>query len=72
MHYFHKILYLCVNVQVGTLGTAGFRDVISHLRRLAAAADKKTYTFLMGKPNPAKLGNFPEVSPECPMEHLLS
>lgn len=47
--------------QVGTLGTAGFLDVIAHLRALATAAGKKTYTFLMGKPNPAKLGNFPEV-----------
>jgi diphthamide biosynthesis protein 2 len=24
-------------------------------------AGKKSYTFLMGKPNPAKLANFPEV-----------
>ncbi|KXZ56090.1 hypothetical protein GPECTOR_2g972 [Gonium pectorale] len=50
-----------VGLLVGTLGSAGFLDVISALRRLAAAAGKKTYTFLMGKPNPAKLGNFPEV-----------
>ncbi|GIL52269.1 hypothetical protein Vafri_8184 [Volvox africanus] len=50
-----------VGLLVGTLGSAGFLDVISALRRLAIAAGKKTYTFLMGKPNPAKLGNFPEV-----------
>ncbi|EFJ45866.1 hypothetical protein VOLCADRAFT_118233, partial [Volvox carteri f. nagariensis] len=49
-----------VGLLVGTLGSAGFRHVISSLRRLAIAAGKKTYTFLMGKPNPAKLGNFPE------------
>ncbi len=35
--------------------------MISCLRRLVVAAGKKSYTFLMGKPNPAKLGNFPEV-----------
>lgn len=28
---------------------------------MGARAGKKTYTFLMGKPNPAKLANFPEV-----------
>ena len=46
---------------MSTLATGGFLDVISALRRLCAAADKKSYTFLIGKPNPAKLGNFPEV-----------
>ncbi|KAG2484510.1 hypothetical protein HYH03_016653 [Edaphochlamys debaryana] len=50
-----------VGILVGTLGTGGFLDVISCLRRLVEAAGKKSYTFLMGKPNPAKLGNFPEV-----------
>ncbi|GIL79542.1 hypothetical protein Vretimale_12223 [Volvox reticuliferus] len=50
-----------IGLLVGTLGSAGFLDVILALRRLAIAAGKKTYTFLMGKPNPAKLGNFPEV-----------
>jgi Putative diphthamide synthesis protein len=28
---------------------------------LLCRAGKKSYTFLMGKPNPAKLANFPEV-----------
>lgn len=28
---------------------------------LACSAGKRTYTFLMGKPGPAKLANFPEV-----------
>ncbi|PNW80058.1 hypothetical protein CHLRE_08g376150v5 [Chlamydomonas reinhardtii] len=50
-----------VGILVSTLATGGFLDVISALRRLCAAADKKSYTFLIGKPNPAKLGNFPEV-----------
>ncbi|KAG2430011.1 hypothetical protein HYH02_013839 [Chlamydomonas schloesseri] len=50
-----------VGILVSTLATGGFLDVISALRRLVAGADKKSYTFLIGKPNPAKLGNFPEV-----------
>ena len=40
---------------------AGYRDAIESIRRLAKSAGKKTYTMLMGKPNPAKLANFPEV-----------
>lgn len=40
---------------------AGYRDAIESVRRLAKQAGKKTYTMLMGKPNPAKLANFPEV-----------
>eukprot|EP00798_Chlamydomonas_sp_ICE-L_P016524 gene16527-22751_t len=50
-----------VGILVGTLATAGFRDVVSLLRRLAKDAGKKTYTLLIGKPSPAKLANFPEV-----------
>ena len=48
--------------QVGTLATAGFLDVVSLVRRLAKDAGKKTYTVLIGKPSPAKMANFPEVS----------
>ena len=40
---------------------AGYRDAIESIRHFAKAAGKKTYTMLMGKPNPAKLANFPEV-----------
>ena len=46
---------------MGTLGVAGFLQAAEEVRRLARAAGKKTYTLLMGKPNPAKLANFPEV-----------
>lgn len=34
--------------------------MLSYLSALAQAG-KKTYTLLMGKPNPAKLANFPEI-----------
>ena len=46
---------------VGTLGVAGFLQAEEGVRRLARGAGKQTYTVLMGKPNPAKLANFPEV-----------
>lgn len=46
---------------MGTLGVAGYQGAIESIRRLAKQAGKKTYTMLMGKPNPAKLANFPEV-----------
>lgn len=32
------------------------------MKELITAAGKKAYTLVMGKPNPAKLANFPEVS----------
>ncbi|CAG9464625.1 unnamed protein product [Pedinophyceae sp. YPF-701] len=50
-----------IGILVGTLGAAGFRQVIERIRSLAESAGKKTYTVLVGKPNPAKLANFPEV-----------
>jgi diphthamide biosynthesis protein 2 len=50
-----------VGLVAGTLGVAGFRAALERVRALAEAAGKKTYTFLVGKPNPAKLANFPEV-----------
>lgn len=55
-----------VGIIAGTLSVAGARDVLDRVRRLAEAAGKKTYTFLVGKPNPAKLGNFPEVRHAMP------
>uniref|UniRef100_A0A7N0VLP5 2-(3-amino-3-carboxypropyl)histidine synthase subunit 2 n=1 Tax=Kalanchoe fedtschenkoi TaxID=63787 RepID=A0A7N0VLP5_KALFE len=49
-----------VGILVGTLGVAGYLHVINQMKELVAAAGKKAYTFVMGKPNPAKLANFPE------------
>ena len=53
--------------QVGTLACAGFREAIALVRSSAQRAGKKTYTLVMGKPNPAKLANFPEVSVDLRM-----
>jgi diphthamide biosynthesis protein 2 len=64
-----------VGIIAGTLSVAGARDALNRVRRLAEAAGKKTYTFVVGKPNPAKLGNFPEVGVfvlvACPDTALL-
>ena len=46
---------------MGTLAAAGYKRVLEVLRAAAKAAGKQTYTMLVGKPNPAKLANFPEV-----------
>ncbi|GAA0173407.1 hypothetical protein LIER_27031 [Lithospermum erythrorhizon] len=34
--------------------------MINQMKELATGAGKKVYTFVMGRPNPAKLANFPE------------
>jgi hypothetical protein len=54
-------MHLCPPLQVGTLAAAGYKQVLEALRAAAKAAGKQTYTMLVGKPNPAKLANFPEV-----------
>jgi diphthamide biosynthesis protein 2 len=50
-----------VGILMGTLGAGGYKDVLRLVRQAAQLAGKKTYTLLMGKPNPAKLANFPEI-----------
>ncbi|NXU93478.1 DPH2 synthase, partial [Xiphorhynchus elegans] len=50
-----------VGILVGTLGVAGYLTLLQHLRELLLRAGKRSYTLAVGKPNPAKLANFPEV-----------
>ncbi|TKA52166.1 hypothetical protein B0A53_05010 [Rhodotorula sp. CCFEE 5036] len=52
-----------IGILVGTLGVAAYLPLITHLRQLIAAHQKKSYTVAVGKLNPAKLANFIEV--EC-------
>jgi diphthamide biosynthesis enzyme Dph1/Dph2-like protein len=40
---------------------AGYLDIIEQMKNLIKAAGKKSYTLVMGRPNSAKLANFPEV-----------
>ncbi|KAK7099928.1 2-(3-amino-3-carboxypropyl)histidine synthase subunit 2-like [Littorina saxatilis] len=50
-----------VGILAGTLGVSRTRDVITHLKTLVKNAGKKSYTFVVGKLNVAKLANFLEV-----------
>ncbi|KAJ8469937.1 hypothetical protein ONZ51_g8656 [Trametes cubensis] len=52
-----------IGILVGTLGVANYLPLIAHLRDIIKKAHKKSYTITVGKPNPAKLGNFLEI--EC-------
>ncbi|KAF7814369.1 2-(3-amino-3-carboxypropyl)histidine synthase subunit 2 isoform X1 [Senna tora] len=49
-----------IGILVGTLGVAGYLHIIHQMKELITGAGKKAYTMVMGKPNPAKLANFPE------------
>lgn len=49
-----------IGILVGTLGVAGYLHMINQMKDLITRAGKKAYTLAMGKPNPAKLANFPE------------
>jgi len=50
-----------VGILVGTLGMEGVTHCIDKLKQVVREAGKKVYTFLVGKPNVAKLANFPEI-----------
>ena len=50
-----------VGLLVGTLGTEKYLDIIEKLKISGKNAGKRIYTFLVGKPNVAKLANFPEI-----------
>lgn len=41
---------------------AGYLHMIDQMKELITGAGKKAYTLAMGRPNPAKLANFPEVN----------
>jgi len=40
---------------------AGYLNMIHQMKQLVSKAGKKAYTIVVGRPNPAKLANFPEV-----------
>lgn len=64
-----------IGILVGTLGVANYLQVIARLKTLIEAAGKKSYTFVVGKLNVAKLANFAEVEAfvlvACPENTLL-
>ncbi|KAJ8328984.1 Diphthamide biosynthesis protein 2 [Batrachochytrium dendrobatidis] len=64
-----------IGIVVGTLGLASYLPVIENLKRLVLASGKKPYMLALGKPSPAKLGNFLEIDVfvlvACPQNALL-
>ncbi|RUS12968.1 putative diphthamide synthesis protein-domain-containing protein, partial [Jimgerdemannia flammicorona] len=64
-----------IGIVVGTLGVASYMDIIDHLKRLIRGAGKKSYTFVMGKLNVAKMANFMEIDcyvlVACPENSLI-
>ena len=68
MHFFHAIYWktfsecLVPAHDVYKLcRAAGHREMVQLIRNLVKESGKKSYTLAIGKPNPAKLANFPEV-----------
>ncbi|KAF5022548.1 hypothetical protein F66182_5381 [Fusarium sp. NRRL 66182] len=62
---FAKVLSLAsagvIGILVNTLSVANYLSSINTLREKIARADKKSYTIVVGKLNPAKLANFAEI-----------
>lgn len=50
-----------IGILVGTLGAANYADMIDRVRATITKSGRRAYTFLVGKPNVAKLANFPEI-----------
>jgi len=50
-----------IGILVGTLSLEKVDEILDKLRRLVKNSGRKCYTFLVGKPNVAKLANFPEI-----------
>lgn len=55
-----------------SLSAAGYLHIIQQMKELIEAAGKKSYTLVMGRPNSAKLANFPEVNLNCRNCNLFS
>ena len=64
-----------IGVLVGTMAVGRFRDALQRVKNLIRAANKKCYFFMVGKINPAKILNFPEIDVfvlvACPENSLL-
>ncbi|RKP12337.1 diphthamide biosynthesis protein [Piptocephalis cylindrospora] len=64
-----------IGIVVGTLGVASYMRIIEHLKGVIRAAGRKSYLFVMGKLNVAKMANFPDVDAfvlvACPETSLV-
>lgn len=43
------------------INAAGYLSMIHQIKEMITKAGKKVYMLVMGRPNPSKLANFPEV-----------
>lgn len=50
-----------IGIVAGTLGVARYRAMVSAIRQFVRSRGRHSYTFIVGKVNVEKLGNFPEV-----------
>jgi diphthamide biosynthesis protein 2 len=50
-----------IGIVAGTLGVSGNIAIIDRCKRVVEAAGKRWYSLVVGKPTPAKLGNFAEI-----------
>lgn len=48
-------------ILINTLSVKNYMSILSHVQKTIAAAGKKSYTFVVGKVNAAKVANFSEV-----------
>ncbi|KAI9726796.1 MAG: Diphthamide biosynthesis protein 2 [Chrysothrix sp. TS-e1954] len=48
-------------ILINTLSVRNYMSILNHVKGIIAAAGKKSYTFVVGKVNPAKIANFSEV-----------
>jgi diphthamide biosynthesis protein 2 len=48
-------------ILINTLSVKNYLHVVSHVQKLISVAGKKSYTFVVGKVNPAKVANFSEI-----------
>ncbi|CAO3666153.1 unnamed protein product [Rhizopus stolonifer] len=64
-----------IGIVVGTLGVASYLNIIDHLKRVIRASGRKSYLFVMGKLNVAKMANFMEIDcyvlVSCPENSLI-
>ncbi|CAK9797306.1 2-(3-amino-3-carboxypropyl)histidine synthase subunit 2 [Anthophora quadrimaculata] len=50
-----------VGIVVATLGIKGYLEIITMIKHILKEKNKKSYILSVGKINPTKLGNFPEI-----------
>ncbi|KAI9331137.1 diphthamide biosynthesis protein 2 [Pilaira anomala] len=64
-----------IGIVVGTLGVASYLNIIEHLKKVIKASGRKSYFFVMGKLNVAKMANFMEIDcyvlVSCPENSLI-